>query len=347
MPQKKTASKRKLENDTESDGQKADADKSNEAKKDEKARRQLEKFAVDKDEEDGEGEEKDDMGNRPRYRGYQPKNQNADDQADKPKYDKSKDFFDCITNSSLEQKRGGYRGRGRGGFNNRDDAFGGRDGQRDNWQPRGGRGGYDRNQRGGRGGRNNDYDRNRPNTGGFGEFRKNAGHKKYSEKLADPNDVNYGKTEEEKEGEADKNTGFYDKYKNADDAVKAYERSRRDNRRKKDDKNDGEGYRGGRGQEQRGGRGGRPNTAVRGGGGWQDSDRGSRGGERGGQRRGGGRGRGGMVARRDEETFGESSARNFKFENPDPAAKRGRRQKKEKAGEESKGADGAWQVVEK
>ena len=162
------------------------------------------------------------MGNtRSRYRGYQPKNQASEDQAEKPKYDKNVDFFDSITNSSLEQKRGGYRGRGRGGFDrNRDDAFGGR-------ENRGGRGGYDRNQRG-RGGRNNDYDRgNRPNTGGFGEFRQNKGRKNlYSDKLADPNAVNFGK-EEEKGEEGDKNSGFYDKsFKNAEEAVKAYDRQR-------------------------------------------------------------------------------------------------------------------------
>jgi hypothetical protein len=46
--------------------------------------------------------------------------------SEKPKYDKNADFFDNITNSTLEEKkpfrggRGGYRGgfRGRGGYDN-------------------------------------------------------------------------------------------------------------------------------------------------------------------------------------------------------------------------------------
>lgn len=109
-------------------------------KKEEKARRQLEKFAVSKDEEGGEGDEEDDMGGtRNRFnRRFQQKNQ-ASDEAEKPKYDKNVDFFDSITNSSLEQKRGGYRGRGRGNRDFRgEDAFGRRDNRdfrdRDNYE---------------------------------------------------------------------------------------------------------------------------------------------------------------------------------------------------------------------
>ena len=296
-------------------------------------------------------------GTRNRFnRRFQQKNQ-ARDEGEKPKYDKQLDFFDSITNSSLEQKRGGYRGRGRGG--NRDqDAFGGRDNRefrdRDNYKKgdfntqRGGRGG---GYRGGRGGRNDGERRGRggyddASFGDIGNFRQNASRKHlYSAKLADPNDVNFGK-EESKEGR-DKNSGFYDSYKNAEDAHKAYERQRHQQRAGKDGREDG-GFRGGRGGD-RGARGG----------GFHDEHRASRQGERRGGGRGRGRGgdqqrdgqfvntrgRGGLGgpenpyarnARRDMETFGEASAKNFKFDHSE-SKRGGRRQRKPKeAGAEGK-----------
>ena len=57
----------------------------------------------------------------------------AEDQEDKPKYDKSLDFFDSITNSSLEKQRGGYRGRGIG-RNNFDNDRGDRGGFRGDYE---------------------------------------------------------------------------------------------------------------------------------------------------------------------------------------------------------------------
>jgi len=107
----------------------------------------------------------------------------------KPKYDAKADFFDSLTNSTLEERkpqrggRDGYRGGDRGysgGFNNRG-GRGGRGGYH-NWHQQDGEegnGGY--RGRGGRG-RNPNYQGNRD------YFERDIARKpKYSDTLKDPN----------------------------------------------------------------------------------------------------------------------------------------------------------------
>lgn len=76
------------------------------------------------------------------------KKDGEESKTEKPKYDKNADFFDNITNSTLESNPSRGRGRGgrggnRGGYRGgNDEGYGGRGGYR-------GRGGYDGNDRGG------------------------------------------------------------------------------------------------------------------------------------------------------------------------------------------------------
>lgn len=238
--------------------------------------------------------------------------ENKEDKKDeKPKYDKKNDFFDTLTNSTLEPRdmtRGG-RGRGRGGFSDRGrgDFRGGRGG-RGGWNNDGNRGGFGddnnrgnfRGRRGGgygngdpfhdtRGGYNNYRGRGR---GGYDrdsntfERRPNTAKKElYSDTLKDPNAQIYKDNEAENSGKT--KDPFFDNMRSDN---KGY----RDNFNKRGD------FRGG----------------YRGGHQHYDSERG-RGGHYGSERgRGGFRGRPQTAAnndKRDEETFGAASSQNFKF----------------------------------
>ena len=136
-------------------------------------KRKLEKYSVDApDEEEGEAaaggdEDLGDVRGAHRHRGGMQNNQRGGADADKPKYDKSADFFDSISNSTLEVRpqrggRGGRGGEGRGNYR----------GDRGGYRGGGGYGDYQTQEYRGnyRGGRGGGGDR-RPQTEGDGGYR--------------------------------------------------------------------------------------------------------------------------------------------------------------------------------
>jgi len=168
---------------------------------------------------------------------------------EKPKYNAKNDFFDSLTNSTLEERkpqRGG-RGRGRGDWNNRGDfnnrggEYRGRGGNRGEWRGRG-RGNYD-----------NNFDR------GF-ERRP-----KYSDNLRDPNaDLHRHADRPQEEGD-ERTKGFFDHMKNED--TRSYRGRGGRGRGGYEHRGGFEGNRGGFGEHRggfhRGGRGGFHNQERR------------------------------------------------------------------------------------
>lgn len=120
-------------------------------------------------------------------------NQESAQKMEKPKYDKN-NFFDDISNSTLEAKPqrgrgGGNRGDYRGGRGNYTSEYRGR-GERGNYRGRG-RGNWDNNRGGGgyHNQRSDDWNQ---------DWRQNkSSRKKYSDNLKDPNSIDYNKSSEE------------------------------------------------------------------------------------------------------------------------------------------------------